>query len=1162
MEQAILVAFLNNAALLLVLSVIYEITYYLPPKHSRMKPVYGGLMISMICIAIMMMPLTFLPGVIYDTRSILISVTALIFGPIPTAITAAVAIILRLVIGGAGTLPGIAVIMGSALIGLAWRRWVHEKSGKRRWLSVFFMSITVHIVMLACMFLLPYPDSINVIRVIALPVMLVYPLASLLLSLLLFHQQEYQIIQDELKGSEERFRSLFDKAPLGYQSLDIDGNFIDINQQWMDTLGYSRDEVVGKWFGDFLSPDEIETFLRMFPIFKLQGQIHSEFVMLHKNGNQVFVSFEGKIGYGKDGKFCQTHCILQDITKQRAAEEKLRVSEEKNRCLFETMAQGVVYQAADGSIISANPAAERILGRSLDQMQGRTSMDPGWKAINEDGSEMAGSEHPAMIALRTGKPYGPFIMGVFLPQINDHVWLSIDAIPLYHQGETAPYQVYATFQDITAVRKANQNYQQLFSEMIDAFALHEIICDNQGKPVDYRFLTVNPAFEHMTGLKSADILGKTVMEVLPDTEPYWIEKFGRVALTGEPVRFGDYAISSDKHYEISAYQPSPNQFACTFSDVTQRVQAEEEKERILSRLRSLLDYSPSPIVIIDEKGRIIEMSAVAKKIMRLSDEDVLAEDASKTAPPEITEKVLRIMSQSSGNCQFLEDIDVFELDGKIRYFESRLFPIHTPGHNKRLFGYLAIDVTQRIAAEHALKENEEKYSSYIENAPYGIFIVNDKGQFIEVNSFATALTGYGREQLVKMSIVDITSEESLESAMRHLEKLINTGYLSIELKYAHRNGSIRWLSVDSVKLSEHRYLAFASDISEKKDTEENLQYLSNHDFLTGLYNRRFYEAELQRLDIPSQLPLTIMMGDINGVKLVNDAFGHTEGDRLIVDSAKILSSCCRKGDILARIGGDEFGILMPKTDNAAAMDILSKIYAALNTFDANAPQEKFMHSVSLGFATKAAIDEDVSQISRIAEQYIYERKLLEHNSSHSAIISSIKATMNEKSHETAEHAGRLVIFSKAIAIGLNLPQIDRDGLELLATLHDIGKVGISESILTNQGKLSEDEWVEMRRHPEIGYRIAISTPELIPIAESILCHHEWWDGRGYPQGMSRDNIPLLSRILSIADAYDVMTHDRPYRHALTHEEAIAEIMKCAGTQFDPQIAQIMIETMQ
>ena len=1161
MERTVLLALLNNAALLLVLSVIFELAYLLPSRYRRFQPVYSGLMIAVICAAIMMAPFTLIPGVVFDTRSILISVTALIFGMVPTAITAAAAVTLRLIAGGAGALPGIAVILTSALTGLVWRRWVHPKSGTRRWMSVFFMGITVHVAMLACMLLLPYPENLSVIRAIAAPVMLVYPLASVLLGLLLLRQQEHKNVQDQLKKSEERFRALFDKAPLGYQSLDIDGRFVDVNQQWLDTLGYARDEVIGKWFGDFLHPAYREAFRQGFQLFISQGETHSEYEMLHKNGSVIFVSFEGKARYDADGAFKQTHCILQDITRQKTAEEELRISEAKYRHLFETMAQGVVYQAADGNIISANPAAERILGLSLDQMQGKTSMDPGWKAIREDGSQMLGSQHPAMVALRTGKPFGPFVMGVFQPQINDHVWLSINAIPLFRRGETVPYQVYATFLDITAERKANQNYQQLFSQMVDAFAQHEIICDEAGKPVDYRFLNVNPAFERMTGLKAADILGRTALEVMPDLEPYWIDIYGKVALTGEPVRFENYAGHSDKYYEVSAYQPSPHQFACTFTDITKRVRAEEETKRVLSRLQSLFDNSPSPIVIINENGSIIEESAVAGKILGLSQEDLSRRDAEKAAPPEITAKVLRVLSRLPGDGQFLEDIDVFEYDGNKRYFESRLFPINMPDQNERLFGYLAIDVTQRIMAEHALKENEEKYSSYIENAPYGIFVVNGKGQYIEVNSSACALTGYSRELLLKKTIGDITAAESLASALYQFEKLKSTGSMNEELKYIHGDGTVRWWTVNAVRLSQDRYLGFSVDITDKKDAEANLQHLINHDFLTGLHNRRYFEEELKRVDTPSQLPLTVMIGDINGVKLVNDAFGHTEGDRLIVDSARILRNCCRSGDTVARIGGDEFGILMPKTDNAAAIEVLGKIYLALNEADVNARQDKFMHSVSLGFATKTGEDEDVGEIARIAEEYMYQRKLLEHSSSHSAIISSIKATMSENSHETAEHAERLVVLSKAIAARLNLSQIDRDRLELLATLHDIGKVGISERVLTKQGKLSEDEWVEMRRHPEIGYRIAISTPELIPIAESILCHHEWWDGHGYPQGLSGERIPLLSRILSITDAYDAMTQDRPYRSALTHEEAIAEILRGAGTQFDPFIAQIMIENM-
>ncbi|MEZ4508739.1 MAG: PAS domain S-box protein [Eubacteriales bacterium] len=204
-------------------------------------------------------------------------------------------------------------------------------------------------------------------------------------------------------------------------------------------------------------------------------------------------------------------------------EEKLSASEEKHRRLYETMALGVVYQNADGTIISANPAAERILGRSFEEMSGLSSMSSCWKTLSEDETEVDGSQHPAMIALESGKSIGPRVLGIFNPKRNDYVWLSINAIPLFRPGEKEPYQVYATFQDITAERKANRNYYLLFHQMVDAFALHDIILNDSGEPVDYRFLAVNNAFETMTNLKAVDIIGKTVQEVLPGTENYWIE---------------------------------------------------------------------------------------------------------------------------------------------------------------------------------------------------------------------------------------------------------------------------------------------------------------------------------------------------------------------------------------------------------------------------------------------------------------------------------------------------------------------------------------------------------------------------------------------------------------------------------------------------------------
>jgi two-component system CheB/CheR fusion protein len=265
--------------------------------------------------------------------------------------------------------------------------------------------------------------------------------------------------------------------------------------------------------------------------------------------------------------FSGTLVSFVDITRLRLGEEALRASEEEFRALFETLPLGVVYHAADGSIVSANPAAARILGLTLDQMLGKTSMDPRWKMIREDGSSVSGKHHPSMIALLTGRKEGPVVRGVFHPEKNAHIWLSITAMPLVKPGEDTPSQVYATFEDITEKRQAEQDFQALFREMFNGFSLHEIICDENGKPVDYRFLAVNPAFERLTGLRGDEILGRTVLEILPGTEHDWIESCGRVALTGNHAKFEHYSPDLGKNFQVTVFRPVLGQFACIFAEI-------------------------------------------------------------------------------------------------------------------------------------------------------------------------------------------------------------------------------------------------------------------------------------------------------------------------------------------------------------------------------------------------------------------------------------------------------------------------------------------------------------------------------------------------------------------------------------------------------------------
>ncbi|AEJ20844.1 PAS domain S-box protein [Gracilinema caldarium] len=271
---------------------------------------------------------------------------------------------------------------------------------------------------------------------------------------------------------------------------------------------------------------------------------------------------------------------------QKKAAEKDRLYHQ----LYATMHQGVLYYDSEGRIIEANPAAVQILGFSRDQLIGIQQLPPNWKTIQLDGTIIQEEERPVSVTLRTGKTINNFIMGIYRTDQEQYRWLSIDTLLL--DESFAPYKIVSTLDDITDRIHLEQELENLFNQMHNGFALHKIILDDQGKPVDYRFLKVNHAFERLTGLSAKDIVGKRVLEVLPNTESYWIETYGKVALTGETITFQNYSSELNRYYEVSAYRPAPKQFAVIISDITDRKLAEaalqgayQEKATLLKELQ-------------------------------------------------------------------------------------------------------------------------------------------------------------------------------------------------------------------------------------------------------------------------------------------------------------------------------------------------------------------------------------------------------------------------------------------------------------------------------------------------------------------------------------------------------------------------------------------------
>lgn len=337
---------------------------------------------------------------------------------------------------------------------------------------------------------------------------------------------------------------------------------------------------------------------------------------------------------------------------------------------------------------------------------------------------------------------------------------------------------------------------------------------------------------------------------------------------------------------------------------------------------------------------------------------------------------------------------------------------------------------------------------------------------------------------------------------------------------------------------------------------ENFYILSYRDLLTGLYNRRFVEEEFARWQAsPREFSIAVIVADINGLKMINDVYGVQEGDNLLKRAARMLVKNCRKTDIVARWDGDEFLILLPRISEQEVEKIIERIKSECS----QEKDEKIPLSMAFGYAVKKKPVGSLNQIVREAEEMMYRVKLMEERSYRNAIVNSMLMALVTKSAETEEHAERLKDYCLIIGRKMGLSSRELDELALLAILHDMGKVGIRESILQKPGPLTAEEWEEMKKHPEIGWRIAKAIPELTHIAEYILCHHERWDGHGYPRGLKGEEIPLLSRILAVVDAYDAMTSDRVYRKAMPREKAFAELKRNAGTQFDPRVVEVFLE---
>lgn len=576
-------------------------------------------------------------------------------------------------------------------------------------------------------------------------------------------------------------------------------------------------------------------------------------------------------------------------------------------------------------------------------------------------------------------------------------------------------------------------------------------------------------------------------------------------------------------------------------NVSERVNRSRQLESRLQRFGQLLDAMPQAVMLVGEDHRI----AYANQLCRTA----------------IGDHSGQACYQLLGNvepCAACPLQAVWQGQAEQADYQLRCYGRVLAGQARRirLDGEMALLFSLNDITETAEQQRRGEYYHLLAERGRDIVLVADlHGNILEVNAAASQVYGYSSDELLRMTLGELGEMERLTVAPS-LEQRQNG--VSFETSHRKRDGTLlpvevssQWAEVEGQTVT----ISLVRDLSAQKAELQAVQTASMHDALTGLYNRSCLERLDEFWQQESNYPLSLIMGDVNGLKLANDAFGYAVGDELIKAVARsIQANCLRASDIAIRWGGDEFVIILPATAAAEASLVCERVRqtAAAVKHVAVAP------SAAWGIATALAPGLSLPMLLKQAEERMQHNKLLESHRVRVEIVASLHHRLQWQALETAEHTDRVQQLAVGIGRLLGLEDDELQRLSQLALLHDLGKVAIPEAILQKPEQLSREEWMAVQRHPEIGYRIASSLPELMQISDEILGHHEHWDGTGYPRRLRGEEIPLLARIVSIADAYAVMTAGRPYRPALSHPAAAGELVRCAGTQFDPRLVRMFI----
>jgi diguanylate cyclase (GGDEF)-like protein/PAS domain S-box-containing protein len=561
------------------------------------------------------------------------------------------------------------------------------------------------------------------------------------------------------------------------------------------------------------------------------------------------------------------------------------------------------------------------------------------------------------------------------------------------------------------------------------------------------------------------------------------------------------------------------------------------------------------VFITDEDRNIVTASGVARAIFGIPDGPGALPSIEYYMPKVYVDAISRRTEDDDIRSMKLT-FPVKDALGREIMLEARFNRFRHNGG--RLLSIICRDINGVIKEMSELTEREDRYRTIFRESPIGFAHVNSDGFITDCNNAFLNIFG-----LMKIDVVGVclAEDNSLDVHPKFKKAAMDAvvGFSSRHESQFSTNGGANsgWVRVSfSPVISENQAflgaVGIVEDITSAKMAADKISFVSNHDALTGLFNRRMCEEAIMDFERREYVPLGVIYADLNCLKLANDAFGHQEGDVLLKAAAKILKESAGQGGEAYRLGGDEFIILMR---NATA-EVISGCIGRITKNCASWKGEGFITpSVALGASVKLSAGQKLSDVIKEAEDTMYANKMKHGKPTRMRILGSLEGKLHSmRGSSVGDRSKRIMSWGEWFLENVAF-SCDRDILRLLCRYHDVGLLGCPEEVDAIAKDPRCSKVAEPMQHMGVGYRIAKCTAEIARVSDYILSHHEWWDGMGYPNQQRGREIPLESRIISIFDSLEGMLC---MNGGISERDALSSLEGCAGRQFDPELIGMII----